>query len=143
MVLKNQVNRSLITLFETRLFRDGKRNSAARVFYDVISSLKHKNRNSIIFGLKNTTHRAYPHVLMRSKKVGGAVYQIPLSLNSNKRLSLGIRWLTDSCGLFLHSRYTALSRELLIAPRRLGVAAKKRKTLHTLAFNNRAYIKYL
>jgi small subunit ribosomal protein S7 len=142
MVLK-RVNETNLSLLEGNLFRDGKRFSASRVVLNTFRSLKRQLKQPVSELLHLSILNAYPYVTLRSKKVGGSLYQIPIHLNEEKQDSIALKWLATSCGTKLGSRFQCLKKELAAAVLNEGVAVQKKKALHTLAVANRAYIKYL
>jgi small subunit ribosomal protein S7 len=142
MVLK-RVNKTSLPLFEGNLFRDGKRHSAARVVLRLLAVLKRQHRRPVMGFLGLAIANSYPYVTLRSKKVGGSVYQIPIHLIESKQNKIAVKWLTSSCGLKLGTRRFCLRKELISSISHEGVAAQKKKALHALAVGNRAYIKYL
>lgn len=142
MVLK-RVSRTSLSLFEGNLFRDGKRHSAAKVTLRLLAGLKRQHKKPISSLVSASLANSYPYVTMRSKKVGGSVYQIPIHLVEAKQHKIAAKWLTASCGTKLGKRQACLRKELNLSLNNEGVAFQKKKALHALAVGNRAYIKYL
>ena len=141
MVLKRV--KSNLSLLEGNLFRDGKRHASARVVFSVSRNLKKQEKLPVSVVLRSAFANAYPYVVMRSKKVGGSIYQIPVHLNEDKQNKVAVKWILTCCGTKLGNRLAAIQSELLSATANEGLAVQKKKTLHNLAVSNRAYIKYL
>jgi small subunit ribosomal protein S7 len=135
MVLKRiNLQNSNISRFEGNLYRDGNRQTGAKVLLSVLRALK-KETNKPVTELL---------VVIRSKKVGGATYKIPVHLHKPKEVPLAVKTLvSNSCGRKLGLSSRNLEKELLLVLKGEGTTLYKRNALHTLAFNNRAYVKYL
>jgi small subunit ribosomal protein S7 len=142
-MVSKKVNKTFLSLFEGKLFRCGKRFAAARVVLKTFRALKQEQSKPISDLVHAAILNSYPYVTLRSKKVGGSLYQIPVHLNENKQDMTAVKWLSTSCGTKLGSRFSCLKKELSAALLNDGVAVQKKKALHALAVGNRAYIKYL
>jgi small subunit ribosomal protein S7 len=143
MALK-KVNYSALDMLEGNFFKSGKRLAASSTLFGVLRELKLSQKKPLAFLLETVSDNAYPFVSIRSKKVGGTVYKIPVHLPLQKRKPLAIKWLiANSCGHKMLSRKASLVKELTLCLKKEGNAIQKKKALHTLAVNNRAYIKYL
>lgn len=145
MVLKKvNLQNSNISRFEGNLYRDGNRQMAAKVFISVLRVLKKETNRAVISSLEDVVNVAFPFVVIRSKKVGGATYKIPVHLHKQKEAPLAVKTLVlNSCGRKLGLSSRNLEKELLLVLKGEGVTLHRRNALHTLAFNNRAYVKYL
>jgi len=142
MVLKKD-NKSNVALLEGSFFRDGKKQAASKAILSVLRVLKRERKQPVSLFLDAAVTNSYPFIVMRAKKIGGSVYQIPVHLHEEKQNKVAVNWLLTSCGTKLGSRLLALHKELVSASSNEGCAAQKKKSLHTLAVSNRAYIKYL
>lgn len=146
MVLKrgNNLRLSNISRFEGNLYRDGYRQRAANDFFSVLRSLKKSTKLPVVGLLASITAVAYPYVSIRSKKVGGATYKIPVHLEEQKEIPLAVKTLVlNSCGRKMGNSSKNLEKEVLLVLKGEGTTLQKRTALHTLAYNNRAYVKYL
>lgn len=146
MVLKraNIFHISNISRFEGSFYQNGRRNSASKDFFNVLRELKRLDKQPVSEILSSVVSVSFPYVSIRAKKVGGATYKIPVHLYKEKEVPLAIKTLVRSSYTRRGgSRVTNLLRELSLSLRKEGSAVHKRNTLHLLAFNNRAYVKYL
>jgi small subunit ribosomal protein S7 len=145
MVLKRiNLQNSNISRFEGNLYRDGNRQTGAKVLLSVLRALKKETNKPVTELLGSAVSIAFPFVVIRSKKVGGATYKIPVHLHKPKEVPLAVKTLvSNSCGRKLGLSSRNLEKELLLVLKGEGTTLYKRNALHTLAFNNRAYVKYL
>jgi small subunit ribosomal protein S7 len=109
----------------------------------MLSKLKREHSEPGAVLLNSALASSYPYVTLRAKKVGGAVYQIPIHLVEDKQNKIAAKWLSASCGTKLGTRVSCLQKEISLSIVGEGVASQKKKALHLLAVGNRAYIKYL
>jgi small subunit ribosomal protein S7 len=146
MVLK-RVNISCvsnISRFEGNFYKNGRKHSASRDFFHVLRELKRSTGKPAFEILSDVVRVSFPYVAIRAKKVGGATYKIPVHLYKEKEVPLAIKTLVrSSYARRSGDRISNLLRELSLSLRNEGSAVHKRNTLHLLAFNNRAYVKYL
>ena len=131
----------IVAKFVNNLMRDGKKSVAERIFYnslDVISKKEKIDNPLEIFNkaLKN----ASPVVEVKSKRIGGATYQVPIDIPENRRLALAMRWIIS----FARSRkgnsmVDRLSAELIAASKNEGSTIKKKEDTHKMAEANKAF----
>jgi small subunit ribosomal protein S7 len=127
--------------FVNSMMWSGKKSVALNVFYDALDVIaeKVKDAESIDVFLQ-ALENVKPNIEVRSKRVGGASYQVPMQVNKNRQLSLAIRWLLQSCrekkGRPMHEK---LAAELLAAYNREGAAMTKRDNVHRMAEANKAF----
>ncbi len=127
--------------FVNCLMYDGKKSTAFRVFYDALDIIGQKVTDvSPIEVFEQGLENLKPHIEVRSKRVGGASYQVPMQVNRTRQQSLAIRWLL----LAVHEkkgRSTAekLAEELMAAYRKEGVAISRRENTHRMAEANKAF----
>ena len=135
-------NDTLVTRFVNNLMLDGKKSTAFKIFYDAIDIIEEKSGDEEagldIFkkGLQNVT----PQVEVRSRRVGGATFQIPMQIRPDRKLSLGMKWLIS----FTRKRNEKtmalrLANEVMAASREEGSAVKKRSDVHRMAEANKAF----
>src|SRR5678815_4639108 len=128
---------ALVTKFISTLMRDGKRSTAEQIMYGSLASIQEKTGDDPLKVFK-------PAVEVKSRRVGGSNYQVPVEVNPNRRLSLSIRWLVG----FARSRgdgktmQEKLANELLDAANLRGGAVKKREDTHRMAEANKAFAHY-
>jgi small subunit ribosomal protein S7 len=134
-------NSLLASKFVNCLMYDGKKTTAQKVFYDALDEIasKIKDRPSIeVF--EQAVENVKPYIEVRSKRVGGASYQVPMQVNRQRQQSLAIRWLLaavrDKKGRATHLK---LAEELLAAYRKEGTAMNKREQTHRMAEANKAF----
>jgi len=134
-------NSLLVSKFVNCLMWDGKKSIAFNVFYDSLDLIKEKMPNEEPIDVFNQAlDNIKPQIEVRSKRVGGAAYQVPMQVNKSRQQSLAIRWLLmavrDKKG-----RPTAnkLAEELLAAYKREGAAMTRRDNVHRMADANKAF----
>ena len=134
-------NSMLASKFINCLMYDGKKTTAQKVFYDALDEIaaKIKDRPSIeVF--EQALENVKPYIEVRSKRVGGASYQVPMQVNRSRQQSLAIRWVLqavrDKKGRATHLK---LAEEVLAAFRKEGTAMNKREQTHRMADANKAF----
>lgn len=131
----------LISKFTNCLMWDGKKSVAQNVVYDAIDIIRErvKDRDPVeVF--TQAIENVKPHVEVRSRRVGGAAYQVPMQVNRNRQQSLAIRWILQAVRE-KKGRGTAekLADELIAAANREGTAVTKRENVHRMADANKAF----
>jgi small subunit ribosomal protein S7 len=135
---------SLVTKFVSTLMSDGKRSTAEKIMYGSLSSIQEKTGDDPIKVFKKAIENVKPALEVKSRRVGGSNYQVPIEVNPNRRLSLSIRWIVS----FARSRgdgktmVEKLANELLDAANLRGGAVKKREDVHRMAEANKAFAHY-
>ncbi|MEQ8786392.1 MAG: 30S ribosomal protein S7 [Pirellulaceae bacterium] len=131
----------LASKFINCLMYDGKKTTAQKVFYDALEVIqtKVKDREPIeVF--TEAIENVKPHIEVRSKRVGGAAYQVPMQVNRIRQQSLAIRWLLlavrEKKGRPMHLK---LADELMAAYKREGAAVTRRENVHRMADANKAF----
>lgn len=143
MVLKKE-SKSQIEKAINNMFIGGKKAGAEKVIFKCMKALKKTAKHLPSNALAHAVDNACPFVQMKSKKVGGISYKIPVHIFESKRPALGVKWLiSSSCGRKAGSRLSCLRIELLNAWENKGQTVQRKKSLHNLAILNRAYIKFL
>ena len=131
----------LATKFVNCLMYDGKKSVAFNVFYDALDRIKEKLPDmEPIEVFTQAIDAIRPSIEVRSKRVGGATYQVPTPVNPKRQQTLAIRWLLEA----IRSKkgrpmYISLSDELIAASRREGAAMTKRDNVHRMADANKAF----
>ena len=136
-------NDQLVTRFVNNLMWDGKKSVAFKVFYDAIDIVEEKKTDEEKSGLeiwKDALSNVMPHVEVRSRRVGGATFQIPMQIRADRKIATAMRW------LILYSRKRneksmaqKLASEVLAASKEEGAAVKKRMDTHKMAEANKAF----
>ena len=136
-------NDKLVTRFVNNLMWDGKKSTAFKVFYDAIDIIESKKQDSEKSSLeiwKDALTNVMPHVEVRSRRVGGATFQIPMQIRPDRKISMAMKW------LILYSRRRneksmaqRLASECLAAAKEEGAAVKKRMDTHKMAEANKAF----
>jgi len=134
-------NSLLVSKFVNCLMWDGKKSIALKVFYDSLDLVKNKVPNEEAIDVFNQAlENIKPQIEVRSKRVGGAAYQVPMQVNKNRQQSLAIRWLLMAVRE-KKGRPTAqkLADEVLSAYKREGAAMTRRENVHRMADANKAF----
>ena len=137
----SRFNSKLVSKFINCLMWDGKKSVAQKIFYDAMDIAKDKLKEVPPLELFETAiNNIKPFVEVRSRRVGGANYQVPMQVNRKRQQSLAFRWLLAACreqgGRPMHAR---LADELMAAYRKEGNAMKKREDTHRMADANKAF----
>jgi small subunit ribosomal protein S7 len=137
-------NSTLVTKFISTLMSDGKRSTAERVLYRSLDIVKEKTGDDPLKVFKKAVDNTKPSLEVKSRRVGGSNYQVPIEVNPSRRLSLSLRWLVS----YSRSRGDGktmeekLANELLDASNLRGGAVKKREDTHRMAEANKAFAHY-
>ena len=133
----------LVTKFVNSMMWQGKKSTAEGIFYEALTKLQAKGGDEALKLFKKAVENAKPLLEVKSRRVGGANYQVPVEVNPDRRTSLAIRWLvTYSRGRGEKGMVDKLSNELLDAANNRGSAVKKREDTHKMADANRAFSHY-
>jgi small subunit ribosomal protein S7 len=133
----------LVAKFISTLMWSGKKSTAERAVYGCFNSLQEKKNDDPVKLFKQAMENIKPVIEVRSRRVGGATYQVPVEVRSDRRLSLGLRWLISAA----RDRKEAtmkdrLAGELIEALENRGTAVKKREDTHKMAEANKAFAHY-
>ena len=130
----------LVHKFINGLMRKGKKSTACRIFYDMLDILSKKANEEPLKIFKQAVENVKPMVEVRSKRVGGANYQIPIEVPSNRRTALSIRWIIGAAtSRSEKSMEEKLAGELAEAAANRGSAVKKKEDTHRMAEANKAF----
>ena len=135
-------NDTLVTRFVNNLMLDGKKSTAFRIFYDAIDIVEEKNgdEENALEVFKKALQNVTPHVEVRSRRVGGATFQIPMQIRPDRKLSLGMKWMiTYARKRNEKTMALRLANEVLAASKEEGAAVKKRLDTHKMAEANKAF----
>jgi small subunit ribosomal protein S7 len=137
-------NSSLVTKFISTVMSDGKRSTAEGILYKSLEIVKEKTGDDPLKVFKKAIDNSKPSLEVKSRRVGGSNYQVPVEVNPNRRLSLSIRWIVG----YARSRGDGktmeekLANEFLDAANLRGGAVKKREDTHRMAEANKAFAHY-
>ena len=136
-------NDQLVTRFVNNLMLQGKKSTAYKVFYDAIDIIETKKGEEDKESLelwKDALSNVMPHVEVRSRRVGGATFQIPQPIRPERKISTAMKWLiTASRKRNEKSMAAKLAQEILAAAKEEGAAVKKRVDTHKMAEANKAF----
>ena len=137
-------NDSLVTRFVNMLMWNGKKSIAFKIFYDAIEIINDKKNSedekSAIEIWKDGLSNVMPHVEVRSRRIGGATFQIPMQIRPDRKISYAMKWLIDSARKRNEkSMANKLASEVLAAFKEEGAAFKKRVDTHKMAEANKAF----
>ncbi|WP_027185834.1 30S ribosomal protein S7 [Desulfovibrio inopinatus] len=133
----------LVKKFINRMMFDGKKSVAEGVFYDSLDILAEKTNEDPLKAFEKAVGNVKPHTEVKSRRVGGATYQVPMEVRAERQVTLAIRWLVG----FARKRgekgmVARLSSELLDAYNNRGGAVKKKEDTHRMAEANKAFAHY-
>ncbi len=137
-------NDTLVTRFVNMLMLDGKKSLAYKIFYDALDILSEKLEKDIektpLEVWKDALSNVMPHVEVRSRRVGGATFQIPSPIRSDRKISIAMKWLINySRKRNEKSMAQKLAAEVLAAAKEEGAAVKKKVDTHKMAEANKAF----
>jgi len=133
----------VITKFMNAVMFDGKKSAAERIVYGALEQLESRAKAEPVALFHTALDNVAPHVEVRSRRVGGATYQVPVDVRPERRQALAIRWLiTAARNRNETTMIDRLSGELMDASNNRGTAVKKREDTHKMAEANRAFAHY-
>jgi small subunit ribosomal protein S7 len=133
----------LVTQLVNKILSRGKRSLAERVVYDALEVVRDKTGGEPIATLKRALDNARPELEVKSRRVGGATYQVPVDVRPRRATTLSIRWLV-SFARQRRERTMALklANEILDASNGIGAAVKRKEDMHKMAESNKAFAHY-
>jgi len=133
----------LVTQLVNKILSQGKRTLAERIVYDALEVVKEKTAAEPIATLKRAVENTKPALETRSRRVGGATYQVPVEVRPRRSTTLSVRWLVGySRQRREKTMALRLANELLDASNGIGSAVKRREDLHKMAESNKAFAHY-
>ena len=133
----------VVSKFMNNVMRDGKKSVAESIVYGAFEIIEKKTRQDPLAIFHGALENVAPQIEVRSRRVGGATYQVPVEVRTERRQALAIRWLLASSTARNEKTMTErLSAELLDASNNRGNAVKKREDTHRMAEANRAFSHY-
>ena len=136
-------NSPVVTALINRVLLHGKRSTAESIVYHALEGTRTKTQVDPIITLKRALDNIKPAVEVRSRRVGGATYQVPVEVKAGRSTTLALRWLIDYSRLRREkSMAERLMNELIDASNGLGAAVKRREDTHKMAEANKAFAHY-
>ena len=133
----------VVTKFMNAIMYEGKKSVAEKIVYGALDQVRDKTKQEPVSIFHQALDNVAPHVEVRSRRVGGATYQVPVDVRPDRRQALAIRWLINAArGRNEKTMVERLSGELLDASNNRGSAVKKREDTHKMAEANRAFSHY-
>ena len=133
----------LVTKIINTIMKDGKKGIAQTIFYDAMNIVKEKTNKEPMEVLNQALENISPALEVKSRRVGGANYQVPIEVRADRKQALGIRWLINYARLRGgHSMADNLANEIIDASNNTGAAVKKREETHRMAEANKAFAHY-
>ena len=130
----------VISKFINSIMYDGKRSTAEKILYDALNKIQNKNKEDPIKVFNTAISNVKPNVECRSRRVGGATYQVPVEVKSKRAQALAIRWLVDASRKRKDKHMSdKIFNELFDAYENKGAAVKKREDVHKMAESNKAF----
>ncbi|GAA4417997.1 30S ribosomal protein S7 [Georgenia halophila] len=132
-----------VTQLVNRVLQDGKKSTAERIVYGAMEGVRDKTQSDPSVVLKRALENVRPSLEVRSRRVGGATYQVPVEVRPVRQTTLALRWLVDYSRTRREKTMTErLMNEILDASNGLGAAVKRREDTHRMAESNRAFAHY-
>ena len=129
--------------FVNVIMRSGKKSVAERIMYGALDTIAERSKRDPVEVFTDALDNVRPHVEVKSRRVGGATYQVPVEVRPSRRTALAMRWLSDAARRRGEKSMTQrLANELLEAAESRGGAVKKREDTHRMAESNKAFSHY-
>jgi small subunit ribosomal protein S7 len=136
-------NNVLVTRFINALMIQGKKSTAERIFYGAVDIIEKKTGGDGLSVVKTALANVKPVLEVKSRRVGGATYQVPVEVRQDRRTALALRWIIQySRARPDHSMAERIAAELIAASKNEGGAVKKREDTHKMAEANKAFAHY-
>ncbi len=136
-------NSKLVTKLINNMMIDGKKGKAQTILYNAFDMIKEKTNKDPMEVLNQAMENVMPSLEVKSRRVGGANYQVPIEVKADRRQALGLRWIIQYARLRGgHSMAENLANELIDASNNTGAAVKKREDTHRMAEANKAFAHY-
>ena len=133
----------LVTQMINKVLQRGKRTRAERIVYDALGIIEEKTGAEPVSTLKRAVDNVRPQLEVRSRRVGGATYQVPVEVRPRRATTLAVRWIVSYArGRRERTMAARLANELLDAGNGVGAAVKRREDLQKMAESNKAFAHY-
>ena len=136
-------NSQLLSKFINMVMEDGKKSIAEKIVYGALDIISEKQKGDSVEILNTALDNVAPKVEVKSRRVGGATYQVPVEVRADRRITLAMRWLVDAARARGEKGMRArLAGEIMDAAESRGTAVKKREDTHRMAEANKAFAHY-
>ena len=133
----------VVTQLINKVLQDGKKSTAERIVYGALEGVRNKTNSDPVATLKKALENVKPALEVRSRRVGGATYQVPIDVRPARSTTLALRWLVGYSRQRREKTMTErLMNEILDAGNGLGAAVKRREDTHKMAESNKAFAHY-
>jgi small subunit ribosomal protein S7 len=133
----------LVTQIVNKILQRGKRSTAERIVYDALEMIEQKTGTEPVSTLKRAIDNIRPQLEVRSRRVGGATYQVPVEVRPRRANTLAVRWIVSYArGRRERTMAERLANEILDASNGIGASVKRREDLHKMAESNKAFAHY-
>jgi small subunit ribosomal protein S7 len=133
----------LVTQLINKIMLSGKKTLAERIVYDALDKISERTANDPVITLKKAVENARPLLEVRSRRVGGATYQVPVEVRPTRGTTLALRWLVNfSRARREHTMAERLVGEVMDASQGQGASVKRREDIHKMAEANKAFAHY-
>jgi small subunit ribosomal protein S7 len=133
----------VVTQLVSKVLKDGKKQTAQRIVYGALEGCREKTGTDPVITLKRAMDNVKPALEVRSRRVGGATYQVPVEVRGSRSTTLALRWLVSYSRSRREKTMTErLMNELLDASNGLGASVKRREDTHKMAESNKAFAHY-
>ena len=143
-VLPDAIYKSkIVTKLINQIMQDGKKGTAQKIVYDAFDIIKEKTNEDPMIIFNKAMENIKPALEVKSRRVGGANYQVPVEVKSDRAIALAFRWLTQYARLRNgHSMAENLANEIIDASNGIGASVKKKEDTHKMAEANKAFAHY-
>ena len=136
-------NSKIVTKLINQIMNDGKKGTAQKIVYDAFDIIKEKTNEDPMVIFNKAMENIKPALEVKSRRVGGANYQVPVEVKSDRAIALAFRWLAQYARLRNgHSMAENLANEIIDASNGVGASVKKRDDTHQMAEANKAFAHY-
>ena len=136
-------NSQLLSKFVNAVMRDGKKSTAERIMYDALDTIRERTEDDPMKVFQKAIENVKPVVEVKSRRVGGSTYQVPVEVRPSRKLALSMRWLLAAAkARGEKTMKLRLANELMEAADNRGMAVKKKEDTHRMADANRAFAHY-
>jgi len=133
----------MVTKFVNNVMREGKKSTAEQIFYNAMEVIRERTQEDPMKVFKKAVENVKPGVEVKSRRVGGSTYQVPVEVRPSRKLALSMRWLIGSAqSRGEKTMKLRLANELLDAANSRGAAVKKKEDTHRMAEANKAFAHY-
>jgi small subunit ribosomal protein S7 len=142
-VADSKYSSTLVTQLTNRVMLDGKRSTAEKIVYDAFDMVAERTGADPVQAFKKALDNVKPALEVKSRRVGGATYQVPIEVRQGRGTTLALRWLTEFArNRREHTMAERLANEILDASNNTGATVKRREDTHKMAEANKAFAHY-